>query len=122
MLGDSDRLHEAERELSTSQVSSRVWWIVANPKEWRWDVLFREGKVDYRYGRLKRNYPLVQRGDLVIGYQSAPDKRVIALARVSREFRSVGDRPPTIGLEHVEQLGYGLSYDELTRDGCTGAE
>ena len=94
VLGDSDRLREAERELSTSQVSSRVWWVVANPKQWSWDRLFRDGKVDYRYGRLKRNYPLVQRGDLVIGYQSTPDKRVVALARVSREFQSVGNNPP----------------------------
>ena len=116
VLGDSDRLREAERELSTSQVSSRVWWVVANPKQWSWDRLFRDGKVDYRYGRLKRNYPLVQRGDLVIGYQSTPDKRVVALARVSREFQSVGNNPPTIELEPVEQLDQGLSYDELKQD------
>ena len=116
VLGDSDRLREAERELSTSQVSSRVWWIVANPKEWSWDRLFRDGRVEYRYGRLKRNYPLVQRGDLVIGYQSTPDKRVMALARVSRELQSVGDNPPTIELEPVEQLDQGMGYDELTQD------
>ena len=116
VLGDSDRLREAERELATSQVSSRVWWIVANPKEWSWDQLFRDGKVEYRYGRFKRNYPLVQRGDLVVGYQSTPDKRLMALARVSRELQSVGDKPPTIELEAVEQLDHGLSYDELTQD------
>ena len=116
VLGDSDRLREAERELSTSLVSSRVWWIVANPKEWSWDRLFRDGKVEYRYGRLKRNYPLVQRSDLVIGYQSTPDKRVMALARVSRELQSVGDNRPTIELEPVEQLDQGLRYDELTQD------
>lgn len=116
VLGDPDRLREAERELSTSQVAPRVWWIVANPKEWSWDRLFRAGKVEYRHGRLQRNYPLVQRGDLVIGYQSTPDKRVMALARVSRELQSVGDEPPTIELEHVEQLDHGMSYDELIQD------
>ena len=116
VLGDSDRLRAAERELSTTQVSSRVWWMVANPKEWSWDQLFRDGRVEYRYGRLKRNNPLVQRGDLVIGYQSTPDKRVVALARVSRELQSVGDNPPTIELEPVEQLDQGLSYDELKLD------
>ena len=115
-LGDADRLHEAERELSTSQVSSRVWWIVANPKEWSWDRLSKDGHVTYRYGRLKRNYPLVQPGDLVIGYQSTPDKRIMALARVSRELQSVGDDPPTIELEPVMQLDRGLNYEELTED------
>ena len=116
VLGDSDRLRKAERELSTSRVSSQVWWVVANPKEWSWDRLFRDGKVEYRYGRLKRNYPLVQRGDLVIGYQSTPDKRVMALARVSRELQSVGNNAPTIELEPVERLDQGLSYDELKQD------
>ena len=116
VLGDADRLREAERELSTSQVSSRVWWVVANPKEWSWDRLFGDGKVEYRYGRLKRNYPLVQPGDLVIGYQSTPDKRVMALARVSRELQSVGDNAPTIELKPVERLDQGLSYDELKQD------
>ena len=116
VLGDADRLREAERELSTSQVSSRVWWVVANPKKWSWDRLFRDGRVDYRYGRLKRNYPLVQRGDLVIGYQSTPAKRIVALARVSRELQSVGDNSPTIELEPVEKLDRGLSYDELIED------
>ena len=116
VLGDSHRLRNAERELSTSRVSPRVWWVVANPKEWSWDRLFRDGKVEYRYGRLKRNYPLVQRGDLVIGYQSTPDKRVMALARVSRELQSVGDNPPTIELEPVEQLDHGPSHDELKQD------
>ena len=116
VLGDSDRLREAERELSTSQVSTRVWWVVANRKQWSWDRLFGDGKVEYRYGRLKRNYPLVQRGDLVIGYQSTPDKRIMALARVSRELQSVGDNAPTIELEPVELLDRGPSYDELTQD------
>ena len=63
--------------------SRRVWWIVANPKEWNWGRLVKEKRVSYRYGRLRRNYPHVKVGDLVIGYQSTPDKRVVALARVS---------------------------------------
>ena len=113
---DADRLREAERELSTSQVSSRVWWAVANPREWSWDRLFQDGRETYRYGRLKRNYPLVQRGDLVIGYQSTPDKQVMALARVSRELRSDGDGPPTIEIEPVERLDRGPTYDELKQD------
>ena len=116
VLSDSERLRVVERELATSQVSARVWWVVANPKQWSWDQLFRDGKVDYRYGRLKRNYPLVQQGDLVVGYQSTPNKRIVALAKVSREFQSVGDQPPTIELAPVENLERGLSYEELTQD------
>lgn len=116
VLGDADRLGEEEGTLSTSRVSSRVWWVVANPKEWSWDRLFRDGTVEFRRGRLTRNFPLVQRGDLVIGYQSTPDKRVMALARVRRQLQRVGDNPPTVELEPVEQLEQGLTHDELTQD------
>src|SRR5262249_49188087 len=39
-LSDAGTFEEAERALSTAQVSRRVWWVVANPKEWNWDRLF----------------------------------------------------------------------------------
>jgi 5-methylcytosine-specific restriction protein B len=40
--------------------------------------------VGGRYGRLQCNYPLIQHGDPVIGYQSAPDKRIVALAEIHK--------------------------------------
>ena len=40
--------------------------MVANPENWAWDALFKEKKVNYEYGRLQRNYPLVRKGDLVL--------------------------------------------------------
>lgn len=75
-----------------------------------------DGRVQYRHGRLQRNYPLVQRGDLVAGYQSTPDKRIVALARVSREFQSVDGNPPTIELEPLSRVGSAPTYDELLAD------
>lgn len=48
-------------DLTARQTPRRVWWVVANPKQWRWDTLFTDGQVEYKYGRLKRNYPLVPR-------------------------------------------------------------
>src|SRR5919201_6059924 len=76
VLGDAAAFARAEAALSTVQLNRRVWWVVANPSEWRWDQLFADGSVEYDYGRLRRNYPLAQQGDLVIGYQSTPDKRI----------------------------------------------
>ena len=40
-------------------------------------------------------------GDLVIGYQSTPDKRVVALARVTQAFGEHGGKDPTIEVEAV---------------------
>jgi len=114
LLGDPAAFARAERTLSTAQAERRVWWVVANPKEWSWDQIFKEGSVDYRYGRLQRNYPLVQPGDLVIGYQANPDKRIVALAKVREGLHTVGENP-AITLEPVAHVANGPTYDELVK-------
>ena len=114
LLGDPAAFANAERTLSTAQAERRVWWVVANPKEWSWDQIFKEGSVDYRYGRLQRNYPLVQPGDLVIGYQANPDKRIVALAKVRDGLHTVGESP-VITLEPLARVANGPSYDELIK-------
>jgi len=116
VLSDPAKFEAAERELSTVQVSRRVWWIVANPKEWSWERLFKEKRVSYRYGRLHRNYPQVRPGDLVIGYQSAPEKRVVAPAQVTKGFGVHDRKDPTIEIVPLTRLKNGLSYDELIAD------
>ena len=105
------------RDLSTGQIERRTWWVVANPKEWAWDRLFKERRVDYRQGRLQRNYPKVQVGDLVVGYQSTPDKRIVALARVTRALSTLaGATEPTIELAPVAPVANGLTWEELNAD------
>ena len=116
ILSDDEAFKQAESKLSSAQVVRRVWWIVANPKEWSWDRLFNEKRVQYRYGRLQRNYPLVRRGDLVVGYQSTPDKKLVALARISREMFTSGTGEPSIELEPVAKINNGLTYEELQQD------
>lgn len=114
LLTDRDAFRAAERSLSTAQAEQRVWWIVANPKEWAWDRIFTDGTVEYRYGRLQRNYALVQPGDLVIGYQANPDKRIVALARIREGLHTSGDSP-VITLEKLARVANGPTYDDLTR-------
>jgi 5-methylcytosine-specific restriction protein B len=93
-----------------------VWWVVANPKEWTWDRLFEKKRVNYRYGRIQRNYPHVKAGDLVIGYEATPEKRIAALARVTKGFGVHDGKDPTIELEPLARVENGLSYDELAAD------
>lgn len=116
VLVDSAMFETEERRLATPSGGGRVWWIVANPGEWNWDELFKSGAVDFRQGRLQRNYHQVKKGDWVLGYQSTPAKRLVAVARVVRELSSVGGREPNIGIEAVAKLSNGLSFDEIASD------
>lgn len=116
VLGNTAVFQQAEQKLSSAQVVPRVWWVVANPNQWNWDRLFVDKRVEYRYGRLQRNYPLVRKGDLVIGYQSTPDKRIVALARISKEMFTKEDGETKIELEPVAKIANGLTYEELQND------
>lgn len=116
VLIDDQALVAAEQKLKTVQLSRKVWWVVANPKEWTWDQLFKDGRVTYRYGRLQRNYPLVQPKDLVIGYQSTPDKRIVALAEVSKGIDQTKRAEPTIELKPLRRVNNGSTYNDLAED------
>jgi 5-methylcytosine-specific restriction enzyme B len=93
-----------------------VWWVVANPSQFSWDELFKKKTEPWRYGRLQRNYPLVEPGDLVIGYQATPDKRIVAIARIARGMVTDEGDAPFIELEAVSHVQNGLSYAELQAD------
>lgn len=114
-LATKEAFTKAEHELSTSHLRRRVWWVVANPAEWSWDQLFTDGRVDYRYGKFKKNYASLSAGDLVVGYQANPDKRIMALAQVSAGLHDV-DGTLRITLEPITKIANGMSYEELTKD------
>jgi 5-methylcytosine-specific restriction protein B len=117
VLEDDDRFEVRERQLSAGRAqSNQLWFMVANPSHWLWSNLFSDTTVDYSLGRLKRNYPNVRAGDLVIGYESTPTKRVVALARVTSEYDP--DAPPesALTLEPVARVNDGITYEELQAD------
>lgn len=116
VLADAERFARQERALSTVQVSRRVWFMVAQPKRWSWDQLFAEGRVEFGYGLLQRNYPLVQPGDLVLGYHSGPEMRIKAIAKVTRGFESRDGAEPTIELAPVAKVAAGLTFADLQAD------
>ena len=113
VLGDRDHMKRCEKQLSTTQVARRTWWAVANPTKWSWEQLRREGRVTFSYGRIGKNFSLVQRGDLVIGYQSTPDKKISTLARIAGELSRHDEQEPTIDLEWVASVENGVTYQEL---------
>ncbi|OGF63749.1 MAG: hypothetical protein A2Y62_09350 [Candidatus Fischerbacteria bacterium RBG_13_37_8] len=116
VLINNETLIDYENRLKTVKISNKVWWVVANPKQWSWDMLFKDKKVDFHLGRIQKNYPLVKQGDLVIGYQSNPDKKIVALAKISKEFNTSPNDEDKIELEPLVRVRNGIEYEELLRD------
>jgi 5-methylcytosine-specific restriction protein B len=58
----------------------------------------------------------VRKGDLVLGYQATPDKKLAAIARISREMFTNDSGEPTIEISAVAKIDNGLTYDDLQRD------
>lgn len=107
---------DLQAKLSTKTLDQRLWWMVASPTEWAWSQLFTDGSVNYGFGRLRRNHPLVQVGDLVIGYESTPSKRIVALARVRQDFTGSTSNDEALVLEPVSLVANGPSYADLAKD------
>ncbi|MBB3086557.1 AAA family ATPase [Geodermatophilus sabuli] len=118
VLVDEARMAARERELASgSRPDRQVWVMVANPAhEWSWSRLFDDGVVEFSVGRLKRNFPRVRAGDLVVGYESTPTKAVVALARVTTEYDPDAPCEAAIALEPVTRIASGLTYEELQSD------
>jgi 5-methylcytosine-specific restriction enzyme B len=116
VLADREKFTQAEQALSTARTARRVYWIVANGREWSWSTLFKKGKETFRYGRIKRNYDKLQQGDLVIGYQTSPEKRIMALARIARGLHTNRKGEQEILIEPETPLDAGLSWEELQED------
>lgn len=117
LLSDPEALASRDRRHSSGRGQDhQVWFMVANPSHWPWERLFVDGTVDYSLGRLKRNYERVRAGDLVVGYESTPTKRVVALARVTSEFDPDGPPETALRLEPIRRIDNGVTYDELQGD------
>lgn len=117
VLSDNERFAELEEHFSASRAQPRrVWFMIANPSHWAWSQLNADGTVAYSLGRLKRNYPKVRAGDLVVGYESSPTLRVVALARVTSEYDPDGPPDAALTLEAVAEIADGLTWAELQED------
>ena len=73
---------ELDATLRAPAVATNAWWVTANPDKWSWDELFRDGFVDFTRGRIQKHYDTAQSGDVVVCYQTAPESRVVGLARI----------------------------------------
>jgi len=104
-------------QISESDTPARRYWcVVANPKEWHWDVLFGQKTVEaFRRGRLKRNYGDVQPGDLVFGYLAHPHKQLYCLSEIvappKKESSDIG-----FYVKGIKKLSMPLGWQALRED------
>ena len=91
------------------------WWLNANPKIWSFsDIEVGETQTYTMYNennhkrRIFQNFLDVKPGDLIIGYESNPVKKVVALAKICQEQDG-----KQIYFEKVEGLSSPIEYSTL---------
>ncbi len=115
VLADQEAFRAAEESIAGGASDRRVWWVVANPKEWSWTQFATEKSVEYRFGRIERNYALVNNGDLIIGYETSPTKRILAVARITAGLHTT-PQGEKITVVPVHQVAKGPTWDEIAAD------
>ncbi|BFU45750.1 AAA family ATPase [Krasilnikovia sp. MM14-A1004] len=99
--------------LSAPPVGSAAWWMVANPSEWSWDNLFKDGSVNFRRGKLKTNYTRIRAGDLIFCYEASPVKRIVGFAQVAQVNL---DRTEPVTLRPVSRVIDGPTWAQISED------
>ena len=67
-------------------MAARHWFFASNPSTYHWDTLFVKGKELWRGARsvaAQRYLKQVQKGDHIVCFHGAPERRVYALATVA---------------------------------------
>jgi len=115
-VADDQSLRRRESELSSpTSTRPQTWMMVANPAEWSWSELFTATSMSYSYGKIRSHYPKIRIGDIIVGYESTPTKRVVALARVVGKF-DPSSPDDGIRLEPLQEIPGGPTYGELSGD------
>lgn len=101
--------------LSNSTDIHGYWWLNANPKIWSFsDMSIGETQSYTLYNdngnkrRIFQNFLDAKAGDLVIGYESYPEKQVVALGKVTRE-----NDGENFYFEKIEDLATPIDYSTL---------
>lgn len=102
-------------EETTPSGEKGYWWLNANPNIWKFsDLAVGEAQAYTLHSasghkrRIYQNFLNAKEGDSVIGYESTPNKNVVALAKVSK-----ANDGQNIYFEKTEGLASPISYDTL---------
>lgn len=114
-----DKIDLSEVQLYSSEEISgdgnNYWWLNASPKTWSFsNIAVGEDQSYTLYNdngnkrRIFQNFLDAKAGDMVIGYESNPVKKIVALIKVSAE--QDGEK---IYFEKVEGITYPIDYHTL---------
>lgn len=91
------------------------WWLNASPKIWSFSNIEVGQSVEYtsvndngHKRKIYKNFENVKVGDIVIGYESYPEKAIVAICKISQEHD--GER---IWVEKVQNLINPIRYSDL---------
>ena len=106
---------KTEEENPVDDDDAHFWWLNANPKIWSFaDIGIGEVQSYTLFNengnkrRIFQNFLDAKKGDMVIGYESNPVKKIVAIGRISAE--QDGEK---LFFEKVEGLTSPIGYDDL---------
>ncbi len=99
----------------TKQIANGYWWLTANPKIWSFaDLRIGEEQSYTLYNdngnkrRIFQNFLDAKAGDIVIGYEANPIKKIVAIGRITQE-----NDGKVICFEKTEGLSVPIEYSVL---------
>lgn len=112
----SDVPLNALQESSSDTENKHYWWLTANKKIWSFSDIEVGDEQNYTIRnergnprRIYSNFLAARQGDVVVGYETTPVKRIVALCEVSRAqdgeklyFRKVRDLANQIPLAEIK--------------------
>jgi len=95
------------------------WWLNANPRVWNFTDLEVEATQTYtsynEKGNKRRVYKYFEEarpGDLVIGYNSSPDKEIVALCKIAKALYE-SEEGESLEIRKIQALENPISLKEL---------
>lgn len=100
---------------------SRYWVFLADPEDFGWNELERDGKAVWdgiRNARAQNNLRKTEVGDKVLIYHTAPDKALIGIAKVTSEPKPDAKAAERIvvNIQPLKALKRALPLAELKSD------
>lgn len=90
------------------------WWLNANPNIWSFSNIKVNEIVDYTIynekgnkRRIHQNFLDAKKGDIVIGYETSPDKKIVALGKIEE------NDDENIYIKKTKKIETPIGYDEL---------
>jgi MoxR-like ATPase/predicted RNA-binding protein with PUA-like domain len=98
LFSETGQTTQSTPTTKTESSEKNYWWLVSSPKVWRISSIKPGEEQDYslytengNQRRVFQNFLDAQVGDLVIGYEANPVKKITALAEISRSADETGN-------------------------------